>query len=71
MYTYQDLDRHFTFPKQWGIKKIPRKLKKKVKAHNGCHYIGNSDGARFWFYLEYSNPDYKRFLIKKITEPYL
>ena len=69
---YEDLDKHFTEPKiispfyKDNIR-IPRKIKKKVKKHVGIHWKGLTNGQRLWHYLE-SNPNYKRFLIKKVCD---
>lgn len=74
-YSYENLEKHFTSPK-WispfynnGVK-IPRKLKKKVKCFCGIHYKGLTNGQRLWYYIESSNPDYKRYLIKMICTSY-
>ena len=72
---YSELDKHFTEPNRaispfYGETKIPRKLKKKVKNFCGIHYDGLTNGQRLWYYLEKSNPNYKRFLIKRICENY-
>ena len=70
--TYSELDKHFTEPKTlspfYGDVRIPRKFKKKVKKWCGLSWEGNSNEARLWYYMEKSNPHYKRFLIKKICE---
>lgn len=72
MINYKDLDKYFTAPKVispfYGDVRIPRKLKKKVKVFCGVHWDGLTNGERLWYYMEKSNPDYKRFLIKKICE---
>ncbi len=59
--------------------KIPRKLKKKVKnfmtlrtfrslkKHTSSIFNRLNNGERLWFYLENVNPNYKRFLIKKVV----
>jgi hypothetical protein len=69
---YNELDKHFIAPETispfYGKTRIPRKLKKKVKQWCGLSWKGNNNGARLWYYLENSNPNYKQFLIKKITE---
>lgn len=51
----------------YGEIRIPRKLKKKVKSFSGVHWTGLSNAQRLWYYLENSNPEYRKFLIKKIT----
>lgn len=59
----------FTFPKQVyprHIKRIPRKLKKRVKQHCGVLWQNLTNGQRLWYFLEASNPKYKSFLIKQI-----
>lgn len=70
--TYTELDNHFTAPEVlspfYGDIKIPRKLKKKVKKFVGVHWTDQTNGERLWHYLETQNPNYKRFLIKKICE---
>lgn len=70
---YKDLDRHFIAPKNispfYGDNiRIPRKLKKKVKSFCGIHWEGFANGQRLWYYMEHSNPDYKKFLIKQICD---
>lgn len=72
MIPYSELERHFTLPSVIGFSnnKLPRKLKKKVKAYNGVSYNLLSNSQRLWSYLGYSNPDYKRFLIKIICNKY-
>lgn len=50
--------------------KIPRKLKKKVKRWCGVHYNGLSNAQRLWYYMEYSNPIYKRKIIMSICDEY-
>jgi len=65
---YQELERHFTTPKNmplYGEKRIPRKLKKKVRAFCGVHWNSSDSGAMLWYYLEKSNNAYSRFLIKQ------
>ena len=73
-YSYEDLEKHFTPPKRispfYDDNKIPRKLKKKVKCFCGIHYKGLTNGQRLWYYMENSNPDYKRYLIKMICTSY-
>jgi len=70
MILYKDLDKHFTLPKVispfYGDIRIPRKLKKKIKAYVGVHWTTCSNGQRLWEFMESSNPDYKRFLIKEM-----
>tara|TARA_R110000851_G_scaffold47424_1_gene115015 strand:- start:8593 stop:8811 length:219 start_codon:yes stop_codon:yes gene_type:complete len=69
---YTDLDKHFTAPETispfYGDIRIPRKLKKKVKAWCNIHWDGLSNGQALWYYLESSSPNYKRFLIKKVCQ---
>lgn len=73
MIKYENLEKHFTAPNRispfYGdIKKISRKLKKKVKNFCGLTWSSLTNGQRLWYYLEKSNPDYKRFLIKQICK---
>lgn len=73
---YDELNKHFTHPKnnKWGgeKKRIPRKLKKKMKSipeikdELQCDFL--TQWQVLWHYLEYSNPNYKRFLIKHVIE---
>ena len=69
---YEQLDKHFTAPKRispfYDATRIPRKLKKKVKAFCWIHWNGLDNGQRLWYYLEKVNPNYKRYLIKKVCE---
>ena len=70
IYSFEDLDKYFTEPKVkspfYGDVKIPRKLKKKVKIFCGLHWKGLTNGQRLWYYMEQSNNNYKRYLIKMI-----
>lgn len=67
---YEDLDKFFTVPKNlspfYGKVRIPRKLKKKVKAIFWTSW--NDNGQRLWYYLGWRNPNYQRFLIKQICK---
>lgn len=67
---YEQLDRYFKQPKNispfYENTRIPRKLKKGVKKFCGVHYKTIDVGQRLWYYLEALNPNYKRFIIKKI-----
>ena len=69
---YNELDKHFTASETispfYGGVRIPRKLKKQVKQWCGLSWDGNNNGARLWYYMEKSNPNYKRFLIKKVCD---
>lgn len=68
---YRDLDSHFTESKEslfLSEPRIPRKLKKKIKVWCGIHWGGLDNGQKLWYYMEQSNPNYKKFLIKKICE---
>lgn len=70
-YSYENLEKHFTLPQRispfYGENvKIPRILKKKVKSFCGIHYKGLTNSQRLWYYMESINPNYKRYLIKKI-----
>jgi hypothetical protein len=68
---YKNLDKHFVTPKNYppfyNEVRIPRKLKKCVKEFCGVNWSNLSNSQRLWYYLEKSNPNYKRFLIKKIV----
>ena len=79
MINYQNLEKHFTLPERMKSitgsfnkdnVKLPRKLKKKVKKYNGIHWKLLTNGQRLWSYMDESNPDYKRFLIKMICKHY-
>jgi len=67
---YEDLEQHFTAPKvisgMFSSKRIPRKLKKKVKAFCYVHWEDLTNGQRLWYYLGNSNKSYKAFLIKQL-----
>jgi len=73
---WDELDKHFTLPNRTYTPfykddiKIPRKLKKKIKSHfwEKVHWKGLTNAQRLWSYLGITNPNYKRFLIKKILE---
>ena len=67
---YEDLDKYFTTPKQiqFNFKRVPRKFKKKWK-HILCgdRYNFLELNQKLWYILEFTNPNYKRFLIKQIV----
>jgi len=68
---YEDLEKHFTKPTRVSPfydddTKIPRKLKKRVKKFCGIHYKSLTNGQRLWYYMEKSNPLYKRYIIKMV-----
>jgi hypothetical protein len=69
---YEELNKSFTAPEIispfYSVKKIPRKLKKRAKKFCSIHWYGLHNNQRLWYYLEKKNPNYKRFLIKKICE---
>ena len=69
---YRELDKHFIAPETispfYVDIKIPRKLKKKVKIWCGCHWDSCTNAQRLWYYMEKSNLNYKRFLIKQVCE---
>ena len=72
---YEDLDRYFTTPKVispfYSYKKndrVPRKFKKKWKKILDLKF--NTLNQNLWYILEFKNPNYKRFLIKKIVDSY-
>lgn len=68
------MENKFTLPKKGispfykDIKRIPRKLKKKVKAWCGVHWSALTNEERLWDYLEYKNKAYKKFVIFNIDE---
>lgn len=65
-------NKNFQIPKNIRIysdvKKIPRKLKKKIKKFAGCHYSDLDNNGKMWYYLEHKNRDYRDFLIFLILE---
>ncbi len=70
-FLYENLEKHFIAPKRLSPFydddiKIPRKLKKRVKSFCRIHWKLLTNGQRLWYYMEESNKDYKRFLIKQI-----
>lgn len=70
---YENLEKHFTAPKRISPFyddniRIPRKLKKKVKRFCGIQYKRLTNVKRLWYYMESSNPNYKRYLIKMICK---
>lgn len=73
---YSDLERHYIAPSNispfYNFKRIPRKMKKKLKDFDyilkGQQYSFLDINQKLWFILGFTNPDYKRFLIKKITQ---
>ena len=76
---YSDLERHFIAPKTLGVKthfhdvkRVPRKFKKRFKKEVIWKYMWRSKsldlGQKLWYNLNIKNPDYVRFLIKKICE---
>jgi hypothetical protein len=70
---YEDLDKHFTAPKNHGYvrffehKRIPRKKKKKLKPYIDDFSFLDT-GQIMWYVQGIENPNYNRFLIKKICE---
>jgi hypothetical protein len=70
MIKYDNLEKYFTRPKQlspfYNYKKVPRKLKKKYKNIFQDKLLNINQ--QLWCILELTNPNYKRFLIKKLTE---
>lgn len=64
------MNNKYTLPKIispfYDVKRIPRKLKKRVKKWCWVYWAGNDNNVRLWHYLEKKNPDYKRFIIKTI-----
>ena len=67
---YHKLELHFTAPKVYSPftnhKRIPRKMKKRMKKFMSNFPYKLELNEKIWFWLEYTNPDYKRFLIKKL-----
>jgi len=65
-------NKEFQIPKNIRIysdvKKIPRKLKKKIKKFSGCHYQDLDNNGKMWYYLEHKNKDYRDFLIFLVLE---
>lgn len=55
-----------TYSPMYNFKRIPRKLKKKVKTYCGINWNGINNNQRMWYYLEKDNLDYKLFLIENI-----
>mgnify|MGYP006420543349 CR=1 FL=1 len=47
--------------------RIPRKLKKEVKIYCGSSWNLLHNSQRLWHYLGYTNPKYKKFIIKEIS----
>jgi hypothetical protein len=71
---YTELEKHFKAPKCispfYNFKRMPRKLKKEFKKsmHNrvgGYEFLDINQ--KLWYILGYTNPNYKRFLIKQIA----
>lgn len=68
---WEDLERHFSAPKNTGFncKRVPRKFKKQHKEFlDKTRFDTLTLNQRLWHLLGYINPDYKRFLIKQITK---
>jgi len=67
---YEDLEKHFTAPKVispfYNYKRVPRKFKKKWKYIFDNPYLDINQ--KLWYILEFTNPDYKRFIIKQIIK---
>ena len=67
---FENLDKYFIAPEVispfYNEVRIPRKLKKKVKSWCGDNWYNLTNAQRLWYYLEKSNPNYKRFLIKEV-----
>ncbi len=64
---HEELDKHFTAPKHlnkrpfYSYKRLPRKLKKKLKKVPYCDNLNQA----MWYSME---ENYRRFLIKKLVE---
>lgn len=71
---YRQLDKAFTAPSIInpafkGVKRVPRKFKKKWKhVLQAERYAHLELGQKLWYIRWFTNPDYNRFLIKKISE---
>lgn len=70
---YSDLEKHFIAPKVISpffgdIKRIPRKLKKQLRKDFVWKSKTLTLDQKLWYNLNIMNPDYVRFLIKKICE---
>ncbi len=73
MIQYNDLDKHFAAPKKlspfFNCNRVPRKFKKKWKHILYSDRYNYMDlNQKLWYIMEFTNLDYKRFLIKKIIE---
>lgn len=72
---YNELERHFTAPKNWqagkevfnkDVKRVPRKFKKKWESvFQNKNYSHFDLKVKLWIILD---PEYKKFLIKKLCE---
>lgn len=51
-------------------KRIPRKLKKKIKKFCWVHWSGLTNDQRLWYYMEKKCPEYKAYLIRQICRYY-
>lgn len=72
MIPYDSLDKAFIAPKRISpffdeSVKLPRKVKKQAKKFCGVHWDNLSNAQRLWYYMEVWKPDYKRFIIKQIS----
>jgi len=72
---YKDLDNFFITPKHfpkhshfYKVKRVPRKFKKKWKYILTEKYTFLSLTEKLWYIQGLTNPNYNRFLIKKICE---
>lgn len=68
---YNELEHYFTLPKMaspfYNYRKLPRKKKKMMaKFLNAKHMEHLTLNQKLWYMLEFTNPNYKRFLIKMI-----
>jgi hypothetical protein len=66
--SYDDLDKHFTTPKElspfFKYKRIPRKIKKRYNfIFKNYEFLDNNQ--KLWYILNLTNPNYVRFIIKK------
>lgn len=68
---YEDLEKHFTCPRNisFNYTKVPRKFKKKW-SHilSKDRYSFLSLNQKLWFIQGITNPNYNSFLIKQITK---
>jgi hypothetical protein len=62
------MDKEIIFPYYKNVKRIPRKLKKRIKAYCWVHWSSLTNEQRMWYYLGKINPKFKSFLLMELCK---